>query len=51
MEEIWEIDQIVSTFGVGICDDFVVGEVEAEDVAVDYDDCFWGGSIAYYVCI
>lgn len=46
MEEIGQVDEVVAIFGVGIGDDFVVWEGKTENIAVDYDDCFWRSTIA-----
>lgn len=46
LEKIGQVDEVVAIFGVGIGDEFVVRKREAEDVAVDDDDCFWRNLIA-----
>ena len=44
VEEVGEVDEVLAGGGVGVGEELVVGEVEAEDVGVDDDDAARGGA-------
>lgn len=48
-EEIRKVDQILSTLGIRIGNELVVGEQQAEDVGVHDHDGTWIGSVANHV--
>ena len=49
LEEVGHVDQIFAAFGIGVCDESVVGQGQAKDVGVDHDDAFWTGAVADHV--
>lgn len=50
-EEVGEVDEPFAAGGVCIGNEFVVGEIVAEDVGVDYNDAARVGPLADYVCV
>ena len=48
-EEVGQVDEPFAALGVGVGDEFVVGEREAEDVRIDYYDAAGVGAVADYV--
>lgn len=49
LEEVWEIDEILAAFGVGVCDQLVVGKRQAENVRVDDDGGTRVGAVANHI--
>ena len=49
LEEVGEVDQPVAALGVGVGDQFVVGQSQREDVRVDYYDAPRVGAVADHV--